>query len=707
MIKYISLIFILTTACSQTFPEQGKTMKSLPSKEPTTNIYHGEEHIDQYGWLRSDDYPNTENHLVSDFLNTEQEKTNQYFDKHPNFTEVLFKEMSSRLVGKKKPLSYEDKNFIYSTEYIGEAEYKTIHVTNKTTKKRMLLIDQNIRAANHDHYELVHYSVSPNGRYVAFTEDTDGSGNPSLYVLDIQSREMVTDKRLRTGNDFVWGKDSSSLYYILLDDIGRHFQLRLMTLDESDNGNDRVIYTEKDENLFLVVRGSKSGKYIFVMSVNAVLAETRILSMQDGKLESSALIPKELGSNHTIEHYNDTFYLYSDMFDPNYNVYTFSENQSAPEYWKPLYEKNPDSLLKGWRFFGNNVAIRENTLGNDRLRIINFENNESHFVDFDEEAYGLSFRNYKQSKHSNTVRFSYQSMLSPRTVMDYDTDKRKLTVIDQPVIPSFDKKNYSIENITAESLDGTKIPISIIYNNNFGPNLDNPLYLYVYGAYGIGIPPEFPNIALSAIDRGFTYAIAHVRGGDDLGTEWHTQGKLLNRKNTFNDFLSVSRHLVDIGYVKKGNISVSGESSGGTVIANAINTEPALYRAVGMLVPFVDVMNTLMDSSLIYTVTDWEEFGNPVESKEVFDYMESYSPYENIVAQSYPSIYATAGLNDPAVGYWEVAKYIAKINEHNTGNKPVLMDHRKGGHLTSGKYGVYYSFAKMLSFLLIENGITQ
>jgi oligopeptidase B len=707
MIKYFSLIFILTTACAQTFPEQVETKKNLPSKAPTINLYHGEEHIDKDGWLRSDDYPNKENHLVTDFLNTEQKKSDEYFAKHPELTDVLLNEMISRIPGKNKPLSYEDKNFIYSTEFIGEAKYKTIHITNKKTKKRMLLIDENTRAANHEYYNLKGCAISPDGRYVAFTEDTEGAGNPTLYVQDIESREMVTTKIVRTGDNIVWGKDSSSLYYVLLDDIGRDFQLRFMAFHESDSNNHPIIYTEKDESLFLVIQLSKSEEYIFVESVNSSVAEARILSMKDGIFEPKPIIPKELGSEHWIEHYNDTFFILTNLFKPNYDAFTFRKERYSPEYWKPLYEKDANSLIKAWSFIGNNVVFIESSAGSDKLRIFDINTNESNFVKFDEDIYGISFGRYKQSKYSNTVRFSYQSMLSPRAVMDFDMVKRKLTVINQAIPPSFDKKEYTLEKLYAESYDGTKVPISIMYNNRFGPNIDNPLALYVYGAYGDGIPPEFPTIALSAIDRGFTFAIAHVRGGNELGNQWHDQGKKLNRKNTFNDFLSVSRHLIDIGYVKKGNISIYGESSGGTVIANAINTEPNLYRAAGMLVPFVDVMNTLMDSSLIYTVTDWEEFGNPLESKEVFDYMVSYSPYENIATQSYPPIYATAALSDPAVGYWEIAKYIAKINDHNTGNKPVLMDHRKGGHITSGKNSMYYTFAKLLSFLLIENGITK
>ena len=276
-------------------------------------------------------------------------------------------------------------------------------------------------------------------------------------------------------------------------------------------------------------------------------------------------------------------------------------------------------------------------------------------------------------------------------------------MVSQATVKGYDKEKYAQERLLIPSVDGTRIPATVIYNKSFGPSIDNPVYMYVYGAYGDGIPPEFPVFALSAIDRGFTYVIAHVRGGDELGKNWHEQGKLFNRKNSFDDFISISQYLVDKGYVAKGNISASGESAAGTIIGVAINERPDLYKSVSILVPFVDVLNSLMDSSLEYTMTDWSEYGNPKEDKKVFDYIRSYSPYEQIKKQKYPNIYVTGGINDAAVGYWEPAKWVSKIRDNQTNKSLILTSFRKGGHIDNGYRTVELEFAKQIAFLITTN----
>jgi len=548
------------------------------------------------------------------------------------------------------------------------------------------------------------YQISPDGKYLAWVEDVTGRESGVIYIKELETGKILPKTIINTNSNIVWDNDSTSIYYVIKDAKERDFQLQNQSIIAPYNH--RIIFTENDDAFHVKVKQSISKKMLLVSSYNWNVSESYALTKNitnDFVLE--LLVSRSLSTRHKIQHIEDSFYFYTNYFSDNFDLVRAPEKSiKSVSLWEKIISRPSKTFFKNTLFFKNFFAITERVAGTDKLRIVERKSNESHYIDFNDEIVGLTFSYIKQNKDSNKLRIKVQSNLTPLTVYDYDYKKKVLTIVKEVKAKGYDKSNYQQERLFVKSNDGTKVPVTLIYHKKFGANINNPLYLYVYGAYGDGIPPEFPSIALSAIDRGITFAVAHVRGGDELGKQWHEQGKLMNKKNTFNDFIAISQFLVDNNYVAKGNISTGGESASGMTIGVAISERPDLYKSVAMLVPFVDVLNSLMDTSLEYTLTDWTEFGDPLGSEKVFNYIKSYSPYDNIKQQVYPNIYVTGGLDDPAVGYWEPGKWVSKIRKNQTNDSLTLLGFRDGGHISTGKFVVEYEFAKLITFILVTNG---
>jgi oligopeptidase B len=671
-------------------------------KKIKINKYHDELYADEYDWLRDPNHPYISNSEILKFVEVENNKSNNFFEDNSGLLDDVFNEVIARKAVRSR-VPYEDNKYIYTSEYIDKAKYRTHYFTNKKTGVTKLLLDERERAINNKYYKLMSFKISPNGNHIVWIEDVKGHEDGSVYIKNL-SRGVITPINIDNVSDnFVWNSDSSSFFYIKKDDKGRDYKI----INQSIVGSykSREIYTDKDENFQVGVKSSVNKDKVFVYSDNWVNSETHeVIEHKNGDMDTALIMSRDLNTYHDVDYIDGIYYSHTNYFNENFDLVELPSRNTPPEKWRKLVDKHEGSFFKDVVFFNDFFAVAERENGMDKLLIVDRKTGKSHYIDFNEDIVGLTLSS-KQNIHSDKLRISVASNLTPRVLYLYNTSSRILNVLQDAIIKGYDKTNYAQERLLVPSNDGTKIPVTLIYNKKFGPNIDNPVYMYVYGSYGDGIPPEFPILAMSAIDRGFTYAIAHVRGGDELGKKWHEQGKLLNRKNTFNDFVSISQHLVNIGYVAKGNISITGESAAGTTIGVAINQRPDLFKSVSVLVPFVDVLNTLMDTSLEYTMTDWSEYGNPVESKEIYDYMKSYSPYDNIKKQYYPNIYVTGGLDDPAVGYWEPAKWVSKIRDNQTNKSLTLLSFRDGGHVNSGTHSVQYDFAKQLTFLIVTHNL--
>ncbi|WP_193330719.1 prolyl oligopeptidase family serine peptidase [Pseudoalteromonas ulvae] len=669
----------------------------------TINSYHGIDYQDEFGWLRDQSYPNVTDPKILQYLSRENELSKAFFAQDKQLLTQVFEEIKSRSPLTGRVQTWQDEHYLFEKRYKHNAKYPTYFYTRKASDRKKVLFDAELRARDIENYYLESIEISPDYSQLAWVEDTRGDKIGTLSVKSLENnkgKELIIEG---VSASFAWAPDSKGLYYINKNREGKAYQINYVKVS---TGQITTLYTEIDQNFWVDVYTSVSKDKIFINTRNWNVSETIEVNWQDKNGTLKVLIPRSANTSHTVQHTALGYVIKTNLHNNNFDVFV-TENATAPNTWRNLLENRESGLIKNVLVFSEYVATRERSEGVDRLRIVNLKNGEYWFVNFSEDIFGLTFYGIIQDKGTATIKLRYQSLITPRTIYSYNMKTRELTAIDGIFPPGFDKSSYETKRLYATGHDGVKIPISLIRHKQFRKLKKRPLLLYVYGAYGDGIPPEFPRFGFSAIDRGMTYAVAHVRGGDELGKHWHDQGKLLNRKNTFEDFLSVADYLVENGYTTKGNISATGESSGGTVLGVAINNRPELFKSISVLVPFVDVVNTLMDSSLEYSIYDWTEFGNPTKSKEVFDYMMSYSPYENVRTTNYPDVYATAAKHDPAVGYWEVAKWIAKLKKYNQSDSSIFLGVRNGGHVSAELFENEFEFSKLITFILRSNQLRE
>ncbi|MGK2231175.1 MAG: oligopeptidase B [Colwellia sp.] len=697
----LNLVTIITLYSSPTIANEENINHKTYIESGLDNkiTYYDNEYKDDFSWIRDKSYPVIDDQKVLKFIEKERTHTSTFFENNKDLLNNVFEEIKERRK-KIKEQNYSDTNFLYTSTYIGNNNYKTHFYTDLTTGLKKVLIDEQIRAKNYTSYKLLSYKISPNKKTLAWIEDTTGNDIGTLFIHDLITGKTDEKTIHNVGSSLEWADDSTSLYYVSTDKTGRRNQIYNHVLSGSDL--DTLIYEDNDLNFWVGLSKSVDGKAIFVKSYSWTSTETYLLDNdKSNNPQLKLLIGRHQQTEHNINYIDGIYYIYSNHQGAEFALYKSKKLPSHYSNWELVVKNEGGGSFSNIIFFKDYFVIPIRNEGLDSLLVINRESGKKHFVDFGESIIGLSFYNVNQNNQSDIVRVSLQSSITPKTIYDYDLTKRELKVVSSMNIKGYDKSKYITKRLSIPSFDGVEVPVTIIYHKKYGFNKHNPLYLYVYGAYGNGIAPEFPVIALSAIDRGFTYAIVHARGGDELGQQWHEQGRLFNRKNTFKDFISTAQYFVDNKLATKGNLFASGESAAGTVIGYAVNERPGLFRSVASLVPYVDVLNSLMDHTMTLTPTDWTEYGNPRNDEKVFDYIKSYSPYDNIKKQIYPSIYVTAGLNDHAVGYWEPPKWIAKIRSMQSNESDTYVDFREGGHVKSGKYESEFQFAKLITFLIV------
>ncbi len=671
------------------------------AKEPHETKMHGATLSDPYHWLRDPGYPEVTDKRVLGHLKAE----NAYFEAamapHKAFTEELFEELKARIKEDDSSVPVKDGEYLYQWRFDKGAQYrKWFRWRDGERAVENLLLDEPALAEGRAYFQLRDLEVSPDEKLVAYTTDFDGSERFTVRIKEAESGKVLDDEIGNTNGVVIWAADSRTLLYVELNENLRPYRVRAHVLG-GDPAEDPVIYEESDSSFFVGIDRTQSRRFLVIASGDHVTSELRVLEAR-APLEPPRLIAeREREHEYDLEHAGDRFFIRTNDKHKNFRVVVAPLDAPGRENWQELIAPDDRHYLRDLTCFGGFLVIEERIDGLDQIRVRAYTG-EEHHVAFPEAAYAAGLGSNPEFD-APTLRLGYTSMVTPSTVYDYDPETRRLTTLKVQEIPSgYDRGRYRTERLMAPAADGTLIPISIVYREDFAKDGKGPLHLYGYGAYGLGMSPAFSTSRLSLLDRGFAYAIAHIRGGDELGYHWYEAGKLMSRRNTFGDFIACAEHLIAEGYSAAGRISISGGSAGGSLMGVVANERPELWGAVVADVPFVDVLNTMLDDSLPLTPIEWPEWGNPKTDKLAFDYILSYSPYENVAAQAYPPILITAGLSDPRVTYWEPAKWAARLRATKTDDNLLLLKTNMGaGHGgKSGRFESLYEVAEAYTFIL-------
>ncbi len=679
----------------------------VAKKVPEENERHGITWVDEYAWLKDDSYPKVDDEAVLSYL----EEENAYFQAamkpFDELTQTLFSELEGRLKKDESSVPVKDGEWLYQWRFEKGAQYRKWYRTPAGGGDPQLILDEPALAEGKEFFRVTGINVSNDGRLLAWGEDTNGSERYTIRIKNLETGEMLSDEIPETSGGTVWSSDASSLLYMRVSEEWRPYQARLHVIG-NDPSMDHVVYEEQDTGFFAGVSLSQSREWAFIRTGDHITSETYVLPASDLAAEPVLVAAREVGHEYDLDHANGTFYIRTNDTHENFRIATAPEDAPQRANWKELIAGSREVYIRGFASFKEFMALQERVNGLDQIRLRRYDGGE-HRIEFPESAYAAAIGNNPEFD-INTLRVSYESMVTPDTVYDYDVSKKTLTVLKVQEIPSgYDASQYVTERKMAKARDGVMVPVSIVYRRDFEKDSGRPLHLYGYGAYGLGMRPSFDSNRLSLLDRGFVYAIAHIRGGDEMGYDWYTSGKLEKRTNTFNDFVDVARFLIEEGYATRGNITISGGSAGGELMGAVVNQAPELFRGVVAHVPFVDVLNTMLDTSLPLTPMEWPEWGNPIEDKAAFELIRSYSPYDNVEAKDYPPMLITGGLNDPRVTYWEPAKWAAKLRATKTDNNLLLLKINMGaGH--AGKTGRYVRLeekAEEYTFLLMVTGLAE
>ncbi|MEM9679781.1 MAG: S9 family peptidase [Bacteroidota bacterium] len=670
-------------------------------KIPKVLQTHGDERIDEYYWMNQRDNPEVINYLKAE---------NDYYEKdteHLNtFKSQLFEEMKARIKEDDSSVPYKYNGYWYITKFEKGKDYP-IYTRKKDSldKPEELLFDCNAMAESHSYFRLVGISVSPDNTKVAFGIDTTGRRNYTIHIKYIGTDELISDTITGTTGSSTWANDNKTLFYTKKDEQTlRAHQIYKHKLGEVQ---DTLIYEEEDDTFGVVVYKSKSRRYIIIACYSTLTNEYHILNADTPDSEFKVFQPRIRGLEYSISHYNGYFYIVTNADGAkNFKLMKAPEDKTAKNHWQDVMEHRPDVLLEDIDIFKDFLVVSERFNGLNKLRILRWDGSEDYYLPFESETY-MAYTSINVDFDTEKLRYSYNSLTTPPSVIDFNMRTQSKTVMKEREVlgGAFDKSNYQSERLWATAEDGTKIPMSLVYKKGIKRDGSNPLLQYAYGSYGSTVDPHFSSMRLSLLDRGFIYAIAHVRGGEYLGRQWYEQGKLMNKANTFTDFIACSKHLISEGYTSEPHLYAMGGSAGGLLIGAVINLAPKLYHGVIAAVPFVDVVTTMLDDSIPLTTGEYDEWGNPNE-KPYYNYMKSYSPYDNVKSQDYPHMLVTSGLHDSQVQYWEPTKWVARLREVKTDNHKLYlktnMDAGHGG--ASGRFQALKEDAEEYAFLLaLEN----
>ena len=681
----------------------------FPVAEKSSKILskHGDVRIDNYYWMKlSDKQKNEENpdaqaQKVLDYLNAENDYRAKMTSHLDGFQEKLFEEIKGRIKQDDSSVPYKSNGYYYITRYEKGHEYP-IYSRKKDNldNPEEIMLDVNLLAKSYDYYHISSRNVSSNNTILAYGEDTVSRRQYTIRFKDLESGDILDDKIENTTGSAIWANDNKTVFYTRKDDALRSFKVFKHVLG-NDPKNDVEVYHEQDDTFNAFVYKTKSKKYIVIGSWATLSQEFHLLDANEPDGDLVLFQKRERKLEYGIAHFGNKWYIRTNKDGAfNFKIMVTSEGNTDQNLWTDLIPHREDVFIEGIDIFKDFLVINERIKGISSIRIMPWEG-QDHYVDFGEDAY-TSQTTINPEFETNILRLGFTSMTTPNTVYDYNMDTKELVQMKQmEVIGDFDASCYSSERIMVEARDGKKIPVSIVYNNAFQKNGTCPLLLYAYGSYGHSIDPYFSSVRLSLLDRGFAFAIAHVRGGQELGRQWYEDGKFLKKINTFTDFIDVGEHLTKAKYTSKEHLFAMGGSAGGMLMGGIANMRPDLWKGIVAAVPFVDVVTTMLDDSIPLTTGEYDEWGNPNDAV-YYNYMKSYSPYDNVEAKDYPSILVTTGYHDSQVQYWEPAKWVAKLRELKTDDQPLLMycnmDTGHGG--ASGRFQKYKEVAMEYAYLL-------
>lgn len=677
---------------------------TLPKAQKKNCQYKKHNHVinDDYHWLRDKNWPNVQDKEVLSYLKKENSHTNLFFKPLKGSINKVFEELKGRvkLSDKSVPIRY--RNYYYFNKTTSKSNY-AIHLRSTTPRGRgKVLLDENSMSKGKKYFRLGAMSVSPNEDLLAYSEDTDGDERYTVSIKNLDNDKLLKDRIKETLGGIIWQENGAGFYYTKVDDKWRPNKLYYHKLGTSQQ-DDKLIYYEKDTTFRVGVSKSSDYKYIFVEVSSSTSDEIMYIDALDDMHEMKMLVKRRKDHLCSVDHINEAFYIQTNDKGKNFRLIKLLDQDVKQRKYQEIIPHKKEVYLTDFSLYDNCLITETREGGLDKIYIYQYDDmTKRETIEFPDPTYTASI--IDSEKDDDGVYVHYSSMVSPATCFKRNFKTKEMKVLKEQEIPSgYESSHYNSERIWAESRDGkTKIPISLVYKKSvFKKNGSNPLYLYGYGSYGMAIPPSFGSSIISLLDRGFVFAIAHIRGGDDMGFEWYEQAKFLNKKKTFNDFIDVAKYLVKKKYTSGGEIVIVGRSAGGMLVGNAVNTDASLFKAVIADVPFVDVLNTMLDESLPLTPGEFKEWGNPKET-EYFDYIKSYSPYDNVKQQDYPHMYVQAGLNDPRVTYWEPAKWVAKLRNQKTDSNTLLLETNMSvGHGGNSKrFARIKEIAKEYAFIL-------
>lgn len=704
----LSLVCIIfATSCAKKETTMSDNLvPPMAAKKDTVLEKHGDKRIDSYYWLND-----RENPEVIQYLKDE----NAYYEKMTahtkDFQQQLFDEMKARIKEDDESVPYLYNGYYYITRFEKGKEYPIFsRKKGSLTAKEEIMFDCNEMAKGKAYFKLSGLNVSEDNKLVSFATDETGRRIYTLHVKNLETGEILADKIPNVNGESVWANDNKTLFYSTKDKKTLRSDKIHKHILGTDAKKDELVYYEKDETFTVYVAKTKSKKFIVIGSTSTLTSEFQTLNANEPNGKFKVFQPRVRGLEYNISHYNDHFYIVTNKDKAtNFKVMKTPDNATASSNWVDVIPHDEKVLIEGIEIFKNYLVVEERSNGLNKIRIMPWDKSGDYYLPFDIETYSAE-TNTNIDFDTDILRYGYQSLATPYSVIDFNmkTKTKEIKKEYEVLGGKFDKNNYKEERVWATASDGTKIPISVVYRKGMKKDGNNPLLLYAYGSYGYSMEPNFDSTILSLLDRGFVYAIAHIRGGEDMGRQWYEDGKLLKKKNTFTDFIDCSKFMIKQKFTSSKHLYAQGGSAGGLLMGAVVNMAPELYNGVIAAVPFVDVVTTMLDDSIPLTTGEYDEWGNP-NDKVYYDYMKSYSPYENVTAQDYPNMLVTTGLHDSQVQYWEPAKWVAKLRTLKTDKNVLFLDtNMDAGHGgASGRFEALKELAKEFSFLLDLEGIKK
>ncbi|SDK84950.1 oligopeptidase B [Salinimicrobium catena] len=718
---YITFVAFLTTASAglaQVTDTQKPRASSYPEapdamQKDSILTIHGDSRTDPYFWMRLSDEqkmaedPDAQTQKVLEYLKAENAYTKTVMKDTDSLQKELFEEIVGRIKKTDESVPYFKNGYWYYTRYEKGGEYP-IYARKKGSMEaeEEILLNVNEMAEGHDYFSVTGLEVSPNNNLLAFGVDTLSRRIYHIKFKNLETGEILNDVLENTTGGGAWANDNETYFYttknkvsLLSEKIFRH------KLGEP-NKQDDLVYQEEDPSFYIGVYKSKSDEFIIIGTSSTVSNDYYVLDANDPTGEFRQFASRERDHEYTIHHFKDKFYVVTNWDAKNFRLMETPENATSKENWKQVIPHREDVLLTGIEIFNDHLVVSERSNALTQLRIMNQKNGEEHYLEFDEPAY-VAYTSVNPEFNTDKLRYIYSSLTTPMSTIEYDMETKAKKVLKQEeIIGGHDPGEYVTERIFAEARDGTKIPLTLVYKKSTEKSKETPLLLYAYGSYGSSMDPWFRSDRLSLLDRGFIFAIAHIRGGQEMGREWYEAGKMFNKKNTFTDFVDSAEYLIDNNYTSADHLYAMGGSAGGLLMGAVVNMAPENFNGVIAAVPFVDVVSTMLDESIPLTTNEFDEWGNP-KNKDSYEYMLSYSPYDNVTAQDYPNMLVTTGLFDSQVQYWEPAKWVAKLRDKKTDDNLLLLHtNMEAGHGgASGRFERYKEVALEYAFLLKLEGL--